>query len=566
MAKATEKAREAFPNPIVEYYKQITSNQVCVSKKVRIVYKKLVDEINHPRGNWIFDMKKAMRPITFIEKFCRHSKGKAWAGKPVILELWEKALVAAAFGFVHKDTGIRRYTEVDLFVARKNGKSTLAAAIGLYMLVADGEPGSEVYSAATKRDQAKIIWSEAQKMIKQSEALRKRIRITISELAYDKTFSTFKPLSSESDTQDGLNPHGGFIDELHAIKDKNIVDVVVDGMSAREQPMLFITSTMGTLRENIFDEKYEYAENVIYDKFSDERLLAVIYELDDREEWKDEGCWQKANPALGTIKNRITLQDKVEKAKNNPLQLKNLLCKDFNIRETVTGSWLTFEEANNEAEFEMEEIKGLYGVGGNDLAATTDLAWAGIFVMKPGDQDTLYFFGMAFMPKDTIYSRSKEDHVPYDQWAEQGYITLCPGNKIDYRYITDWYLKIKEEYDIIAFWNGYDSWNSPSWVEDMENRMGYENKKNLLPVIMGAKTLSPPMKELKADLAKKKINYNNNPVIKWALTNVVVEPDKNENIRPIKGKNQRQRIDPAVGMIIAYTVLSNNWEDYCALN
>ena len=169
------------------------------------------------------------------------------------------------------------------------------------------------------------------------------------------------------------------------------------------------------------------------------------------------------------------------------------------------------------------------------------------------------------MPGDTIEQRSVEDKVPYDKWAERGLITLCPGNKVDYRYVTDWFVKLRDEYGIIAYWCGYDRWNSPAWVEDMENRLGYTDKENLVPVIMGARTLSAPMKELRGDLADRMVVYDNNPLLKWALTNVAVEIDKNENIRPVKGKNQRQRIDPAVALFIAYTTLFNNLEDYISL-
>ena len=166
------------------------------------------------------------------------------------------------------------------------------------------------------------------------------------------------------------------------------------------------------------------------------------------------------------------------------------------------------------------------------------------------------------MPEENIEIRTQEDKVPYNRWVERGLITPCPGNRIDYRYVTDWFEKLHNEYGISAYWVGYDSWNSPAWVEDMEMRLGYVKGQNLIPVRMGAKTLSAPMKELKADLAGKRIIYNNNPVLKWALTNMSVEVDKNENIRPVKGKNKRQRIDPAVALIIAYTVLQQNFEDY----
>lgn len=550
-------------NFIQEYFSRIESGDVVACKRLWRQYKKINDELINPREPWVFDLDRANQPIEFIERFCKHSKGK-WIGKPVKLELFQKAKIQAVYGFIHKDTRFRRCREVFTLVGRKNGKSTEKAATGNYMLIGDGEGGSEVYSVATKKDQARIVFSEAVNMISQSPALSKHIKKRKTDLYFPVTFSKFEPLASDSNSLDGLNVHSGIIDELHGIKDRNLYDVIKQATSAREQPLIDMITTAGFVRECIFDDIYDYACKVLDGVVDDERFLAFIYELDDRSEWTDFRCWEKANPGLGTIKSYDELAANVERAKNDASFLPTVLTKDFNVRETVSGAWLTFEQANNDATFDMEEVRDRYGIGGVDLGATTDLTFAGILIMKP-DSDQKCLIGQGFMPGDTIEQRSKEDKVPYDKWAQRGLITLCPGNKVDYRYVTDWFIRMRDEYGIIAYWNGYDSWNSPAWIEDMESRIGYKNKFDLLPVIMGAKTLSAPMKELKADLSSKGINYNNNPLVKWALTNVAIEVDKNENIRPIKGKNQRQRIDPAVSLLIAYTVLMNNLEDYKAL-
>ena len=548
---------------IEEYWQQIQSGKIVACKRTIQQYEKLISELQNPRDPWVFDIERANQPIEFIERFCKHSKGK-WIGKPVKLELFQKAKIQAVYGFVHKDTGLRRCREVLTCVGRKNGKSTEKAATGNYMLVGDGEGGSEVYSVATKRDQARIVFSEAVNMISQSPALSKHVKKRKSDLYFPVTFSKFEPLASDSNSLDGLNTHNCIMDELHAIKNRNLYDVMKQSMAAREQPLLDMITTAGFVRECIFDDIYDYACKVLDGVINDDRFLAFIYELDDRSEWTDFRMWEKANPGLGTIKSYEELAANVERAKHDPNFLPTVLTKDFNIRETTADKWLTFEQANNEETFDIEELRDCYGVGGVDLSATTDLTYAAIIVMKPGS-DKKYIIGQAFMPGDTIEQRSKEDKVPYDKWAQRGLITLCPGNKVDYRYVTEWFQQMKDEYGIIGYWTGYDSWNSPAWVEDMENRLGYKNKNNLLPVIMGAKTLSAPMKLLGADLSSKDIVYDNNPLMKWALTNVAIEVDKNENIRPIKGKHQRQRIDPAVALLIAYTVLQNNMEDYKGL-
>ena len=550
-------------NPIVEYYEKITSGEIKVSRKVRRVYKKLVDDIREPNGEWEYNPKKANHAIEFIENFCKHSKGKA-GGKPFILELWQKALIAAIFGFVHKIDGTRKYREVMLIVARKNGKSTLGSAIALYMLVADGEPGPEVVSAATKKDQAKIIWSEAKRMVKKSPALNKRIRTLVAELVSDFNDGSFKPLSSDSNTLDGLNVHCGLIDELHAIEDKNLYDVIVDGTSAREQPLIVIVSTAGTVREGIFDIKYDEAERIINgyddpDGYKDERVLPIIYELDRREEWTDPECWQKANPGLGTIKKIDELARKVKKAQENPLLVKNLLTKDFNVRETTTQAWLTFEQIDNQETFDISVLRPRYGIGGADLSSTTDLTAACVLFMIPGS-DKIYFDHMYWLPEELLEKRAKEDKIPYDVWRDLGLLRTTPGNSVHPKYVTQWFVEVMREKDIYLSWVGYDSWSAKYWVEEMENTFG----KIMIPVIQGKKTLSGPMKKLGADLESKKIVYNNNPITKWCLTNTSIDMDKNGNIQPVKS-NSRRRIDGLAAMLNAYVVLQEKYNEYLSI-
>jgi phage terminase large subunit-like protein len=549
-------------NPILEYWERIESGKEIVSIKVKAVYDELARLLNDSSSEWEYNPKRANHAIEFVENFCKHSKGKM-GGKPFILELWQKAMTAALFGFVHKIDQTRKYREFILIVARKNGKSAWGSAIALYMLVADGEPGPECVSAATKKDQAKIIWMEAKRMVKKSPVLRKRIRTLVAEMVSDFNDGSFKPLSSDSNTLDGLNPHASLIDELHAIEDKNLYDVIIDGMSAREQPISIITTTAGTVREGIFDIKYEEAEKIINgygdpNGYKDERVLPIIYELDKREEWTEERCWKKANPGLGTIKNQEELKRKVEKAKDNPLLVKNLLTKDFNIRDTSTEAWLTFEQANNKQTFELTELKPKYAIGGADLSSSVDLTAACIVFQVPGDE-TVYAKHMYWLPEDLLEQRTKEDKIPYDLWMEAGWMRTTPGNKVHHKFVTDWFRELRDEFDVYVPWVGYDSWSAQYWVEDMQGELG---KDAMIPVIQGKKTLSAPMKSLGADLSANRINYGNNPITKWCLTNTSVEIDKNDNIQPSKGKNQRRRIDGLAAMLNAYVVLSDKQADY----
>lgn len=551
------------PNPIIEYYTKIKQGEIIVSKKVERVYRHIIEDIIlNSESEWEYDEGRANHAIEFIERFTKHSKG-AMAGKPFLLELWQKALIAATFGIVHKVDRTRKYQEVVLIVARKNGKSTLAAAIGLYLLLADGELGPEVYAVATKKDQAKIIWLEAKRMAQKSPILAKRTRRLVAEIVSDFNDGFFKPLGRDSDTLDGLNVHGALFDEVHAWKDMNLYDVVVDGTSARENPLIFIVSTAGTVRESVYDRLYDECELVINgyddsDGYKNERLLPIIYELDNRSEWMDERKWPKANPGLGTIKNYDSLKLKVDKAKANPRLVKNLLTKDFNMPETTGEAWLTFEQLDNKAMFDLTELKPRYGIGGVDLSATTDLTCATVIFMVPNDE-RIYVEQMYWIPEELMNKRVHEDKVPYDIWREKGYLRTSQGNKVHYRDVTEWFLEVQREKDIYLPWIGYDAWSATYFVEEMKNHFGDEA---LEPVHQGFKTLSSPMKSLGADLEQKRIVYNNNPILKWCLSNVSYKEDENGNIKPIKGTNPRKRIDGFASLLDAYVVLERHLEEY----
>lgn len=551
-------------NPILEYWEEIEKGNINVGDKIRRTYKKVVKDIKYP-GEYFYSPKRGNHILEFAENFCRHSKGKC-GGKRVKLELWEKAHLATVFGFIDIE-GNRKYRESILIVGKKNGKSLLASIVGLYMLTADGEMGPEVYAVATKKDQSKIIWLESKRMVRKSPALSKRIRSLVAELDTDFNDGVFKPLASDSDTLDGLNIHCVLMDEIHQWKQgKALYDIMADGVSAREQPLVYITSTAGTIREDIYDQKYDEAEMVIngYDDpegYKDEHLIAFIYEIDNRKEWTDESCWEKANPGLGTIKNKQTLKDKVEKAKKNPLLVKNLLCKEFNIRETSSEAWLTFEQANNTETFSVEDLKPRYGVGGVDLSSTTDLTAAKVLFKIP-ESEKIYTLSMYWIPEDLVEKRITEDKIPYDIWIEKGYVRTCKGNKISYKDVKAWFVEIQEKYDIYINMIGYDSWSAAYFVEDMQEYFG---KTAMIPIIQGKKTLSQPMKNLGADLENNLIVYNNNPVDKWCLCNTAVDIDRNDNIQPIKTSKPRRRIDGTAALLDAYVVLQNNYNEYMSL-
>lgn len=557
-------------SPILEYYERIKSGDEVVSRKIARVYRKLAEDLSGSVGAdgtvYHYSHSRANHILEFAENYCRHSKGKL-GGQLVVLELWEKAMLAAMFGFID-DEGRRRYREIILIVAKKNGKSLIGSIVGLYLQVGDGEPGAEVYAVATKKDQAKIIWGEAKRMVNKSPELRRIIKPLVGEMHCAANESVFKPLASDTDTLDGLNVHGALMDEVHQWRDGvALYDIIADGTTAREQPMVLITSTAGVVREDIYDNKYEYAEKVIlgYDDpdagIVDDHFLPFIYELDSREEWEKEECWKKANPGLGTIKNIRQLRDKVARAKQEPSLQRNLLCKEFNIRETAGGSWLSFDDLNNETLFDVRELKPRYGVGGADLSSTDDLTAACVIFMLPGFPE-IYVIPMFWIPENSVERHIRTDKIRYDIWIEKGWVRTCPGNKINPDVVWEWFVEIQEEYDIYLNIVGYDSWSAEMWANKMKQTFG---EKTMHPIIQGKKTLSNPMKMLAKDFEAHRIIYNNNGLLKWCIANTSVDEDKNGNIQPIKNRRPTQRIDGLAALLDAYTVLQDNLDEYLSV-
>ena len=539
-------------NYIKEYYDKIKSGEIIAGKKIKKIYERLVKESENKSLSFYFDEETGERPIQFIETFCKQAEGEI--GKPIKLELFQKAYIQALFGFLNRDTNKRRFNETMFLVGRKNGKTTMLSAIALYMMIADGEGSAECYSVATKKDQASKAFKSACAMRSQSPEIRAIVNKRRTDMYMPSTFSSFEPLSSDSDTLDGLNAHLVIIDELHAIKDRNLYEVMKQSTSSRTQPLVVMITTAGTVRENIFDDIYNYANNVLEGTIKNDAFLPILYELDKTEEWKDIKCWAKANPGLGTIKQYKYLTEQVQRAKDDISSKKGVLCKDFNVRSNTEEKWLDFDTVNNEETFSIEELKNNYAVAGVDLSSTTDLTCATLLILKDGIK---YVIQQYFIPEDRLEQKKQEDNVPYDIWKERGLLTTCPGARVNYSDVTKWLYKMHTDYSIHALFVGYDSWGSQYWIEEMQE-YGFKMDQ----VIQGAKTMSNPMKEMEADLKEKKINYNNNPILKWCLLNTSIEVDKNDNIRPVKGKKTKQRIDGAVSLIDAYVSLIRNMAEY----
>ena len=331
--------------------------------------------------------------------------------------------------------------------------------------------------------------------------------------------------------------------------------------SSRRQPLVIMITTSGTVRESVFDNLYGYACEVADGQTPDERFLPVLYELDKREEWTDPTAWIKANPGLGTIKQYTTLADFVERAKKNPEDLPGVLCKDFNVKATGATSWLSYEDAVNEATFKPEEVYNTYAIGGCDLSATTDLTCATLIIRRSSDDEIVYVFQHYFLPQKKIDQLDEHNtqEAPYKIWAERGLVTICEGTRVDYSTVTAWYCQMRDELKIDAFKIGYDRALAGYWVDEMKAN-GFE----MCAVAQGPFTWSQPMRELGAALADKKVNYNKNPVLLWCLTNTGVKKSGVNNIQPVK-ISEKRRIDGMVSLLNAWVIYVRDYEDYMYL-
>ena len=540
-------------NYLLEYVNEIEKGNIIVGQDLKTELDKLVADLNNPK--FIFDETPGQLRIDFIEKFCKHTKSP-FNGMPFILELWEKAFLQTAYGFKYASTGLRRFNEVILLIARKNGKTTFVAGIDLAEFFLS-KGGVDIVCASNTNDQASILFEEINNMREHSKALSKpkRSRKNIFYIYSPKNKNKIKKLSGQSRNLDGFNIEVGCIDEVHEMTDSKVYDAIKQSQSTKEEPLIFIISTEGKVVEGFLDNKLAYCKKMLKGEIEDERVLPWLYTQDSQEEiFKDKRTWQKSNPSLGSVKSIAYLEDIMNKAKNDLATRVTMLCKDFNIKQLESGTWLSFDELQNTTKFDIEELRECYAVGGVDLSSTTDLT-ASVLIVKKNNK--IYAVPHFFMPKDVLEKRMQEDNVPYDIWVKKGYITLSEGSQNDFTKVTEWFQHMVWDYGIRPLWVGYDPWNSKYWIDEM-NDAGFTMEK----VRQGVFTLSEPMKQLEADLKNHIVIYDNNPVLKWCLANTQAKVDVNGNIQPCKLNSKYKRIDGAVALIIAYSVLSNYKKDY----
>ena len=530
-------------SPAEKYIDNVIRGKVPACRWVRLFCERHKRDLKTGRKRGLyFDRDAAQHAIEFYQ-FLHHSKGK-WAGKTIYLEPWQQAIVWVLFGWQRKKTKSRRFRSGYVEIARKNGKTTMASGLALYMMLADGEAGAEVYSAATKRDQAKLAWDEAGRMVKASPYLRQHVTVHKDRifLKWDNA-SKYVPLGRDSDTMDGLNVHCAIVDELHAHRTSEIWDVLETGTGARTQALMFGITTAGFNQSSFCYERRKYTSQVLDGVIEDDSHFGIIFTLDEGDDEWDETNWIKANPNLGISVDLEDLREQARKAKELPSALTSFLTKRLNIWTRAAEHFIHPDKWRAcGGAFDVEQLAGRTCFAGLDLSNTLDIT-ALVLVFPPTEEDPYFRVLPRFwVPETAMHERSRRDQVPYDAWVRDGWITAIPGDVIDYEWI---YRQIDEDaqlYDLQEI--GFDRWGAAAIYLWMANR-----GLTVVQIGQGYASMSAPMKEVEKLIVSGQLAHGDNPVLTWMAYNMVAQRDAAGNVKPDK-KNSGEKIDGMVAMIM----------------
>jgi phage terminase large subunit-like protein len=514
--------------------------RLCVERFFR-------DWDTHEDRGLILDLEQVDRVYRFYS-LLRHTKGE-WAGSQLELSGWQAFNLLNMFGWWwspdHPDeerAGLRRFRESYEQVARKNGKTTYKAGTALYLVAADREPGAEVYAAATKKDQAKILFNEAARMVRKSPILREKFTSLRNNLSIESSFSKFEPLGADADTLDGLNVHGAAIDELHAHKTRAIYDVIDTAVGARRNPMIHSITTAGVDQESICYEVRDRGEKVLTGAIEDDSLYPYICEPDKDDDWNDELVWGKGNPNLGVSVKMKTLRDAYTKAKASPAAQNAFRRLRLDQWTEQTTRWLDLDEWKA-CEGRQPVLIKRKAFGGLDLSATRDIT-AFVLVFPPAGGDQKWqLVPYLFCPEETVEQAMRDRRIPYDAWARDGWIIPTPGNIVDYEFVRHHVNQARVLYDLASV--GYDRWNSSQLVTQL---MG--DGVNMVAMGQGFATMNMPMKEFEKLLLSRRFNVGESPVMRWMFSNVSPKMDPAGNIKPSR-ETSRGKIDGIVAAIMA---------------
>lgn len=527
------------------------AERVALGKEDACKYHRLACE-RHLRdlekGEFVWDWDAGAHAVEFIQ-ILRHHKGREFAGRKIVLEPWQVFCVGSVFAWKKPEDGLRRYNESYTEVPRKNGKTTTAAGVGLYGMTADKEPGADVFSIATARDQAAICFEDAKAMVSRTPGLRDKCNCYQYTITYPPLGNRFQPLSKQTKTLDGKNPHLAIGDEVHAWTDRKTYDQMDDAFGARSQPLFYLITTAG---ENIDGLCYDLRRHLIAvlegnadGSYIDDRFFGSIFTLDEGDDWRDERNWKKANPNLGVSKSLDYLRRQVQKAQQIPSKKNAVLNKQFNIWTTGGEAWLDMEAwAECGQAIDLDALRSMPCHLGLDLSTSQDIT-AAVLAWPPNAvyPEQYTFVPRLYLPEDILHDKVRQDRAPYDVWKSQGHLLVTPGNTIDLRFIRDDILRLNEDFKIVSA--GFDPWKAVEISRDL-----MEEGMDMVEVRQTVANLGAPSLRFEEIVLGRRIRHAGHPVLRWMASNTTVIRDSNGNIRPDK-RSPNKRIDGIVAAIMA---------------
>lgn len=532
-------------HPVVSYMHGVLDGSIPAGRLIRLAVERHLRDLEEgPKRGLYFDRQAAQHVIDFFG-FLKHSKGE-WAGQPFELSPWQQFILWCLFGW-KRDDGRRRFRTAYIEVPRKNGKTTLIAGIGLYLMVADGEPGAEIYSAATKREQAKLSWGEAVRMVKASPALSRMIKHwkASDNLSIEATASKFMPLGADADTMDGLNVHGALIDELHAHKTRAVVDVLETATGARRQPLQLEITTAGYDRDSVCWEHHEYSRQVLEGMVQDDSWFAYVATIDEADRWDDPAVWAKANPNYGVSVKPDDLQRKADKAKRMPAAQNAFMRLHLDIWTQQSDRWIDLDLWDeNAGQVDEDELKGRRCFGGLDLSNVSDLtAWAMVFP-RDDDPEALDILARFWCPEAKLTDDQNPYADQYQVWQRQGLLVATPGNAVDYQYIKAQVLEDARQFNLVDM-------NVDRLFQGYQLSMELTDEGlSVFGMGQGFLSMAIPMKEFERRLLGKKLRHGGNPILRWMAGNVAVRQDPAGNLKVDKAESQG-KVDGIVALVMA---------------
>lgn len=535
--------------PWVAYAEDVAAQRIPAGKLARLACERSLRDLAHfgtkpsARRPYYFDAEHGERCCDFFPRFLVHSKGE-WAGRPFDLELWQRWQIANLFGWKECGSGHRRYRKSYLEIPRKNGKSQLCAGVGTICLAADGESGAEVYSAATKKDQAKITWLEGKKMVGASRELRGAISVFANALTVEGSTSKWEPISSDEQTADGLNPSAVLVDELHAHRNRGLLDKLETAMGARRQPLLVMITTAGYGGHSVCWEMHEYGRKVLEGMVDDPSFLAYVASIDPGDDWRDESSWRKANPNLGVSVKLSYLEREAAQALEIPSKQNAFRRLHLNDWTEQAERWLDLEKWDACGEsFELGEVEDAQLIVGVDLATSSDFC-AAVAVAPPEEgREAWAVFPRFWIPEEKLHARVRDLGVPVDAWAEAGYVETVPGNMVTPDSIEEALREWREGNGIAEV--AIDPWNAGGLGASLE-----EHGVKVAMYGQGWKSASPAMRALERCVLTRTLAHGGNPVLRWMAGNLAVEMDAAGNVKWSR-KRSRDKIDGLVALAMA---------------